>query len=235
MPSKTCNHCNTPKPLKEFTKDSKCKNGYSCRCLECTRKDSIRYYNANKKRYRAQQKKHREENLEYYQKKEKQWRVSYYIQNKDRILKKRRKRYAWNNFDFKMKKIASLGSPYKICKRCKDKISKKLFRKMKDIKNPDKRYYNPYCRSCEGTIEKERRKKEGDRIRARQRELYWDNRQSRLKEMAEQRKKMPDWYIALLIRRYNSLTYEDIKQQPEMIKAYRENIKLHREINNQNQ
>lgn len=51
--SKNCRSCQTDKPLSEFSKNSKNKDGYRYFCKTCEKQKATDYYNKNKERVKA--------------------------------------------------------------------------------------------------------------------------------------------------------------------------------------
>ena len=45
---KTCNSCNVPKPLSNFSKQSSSKDGYKYRCKDCDKRYFDKYYEEKK-------------------------------------------------------------------------------------------------------------------------------------------------------------------------------------------
>ena len=112
---KRCNKCKTVKPLVEFSKDNKSKDGYQSKCKSCNKKyhednrltilekkrnryqqnkDKIlssqkKYYQENKDKISDRNKKYRESNKE----KIKERKRKYYQNNKEKITKRNKK---WN-------------------------------------------------------------------------------------------------------------------------------------------
>lgn len=87
---KRCTKCHIEKELSEFNKRNNSKSGYKSRCRECTHEDS-RIYKLNNEEHvkeRNKKKSRKPKSVEY--------RRQYYIDNKENILSKQRKRYILN-------------------------------------------------------------------------------------------------------------------------------------------
>lgn len=89
---KTCSKCGLVKPLDQFYKKSKSKDGHASKCVDCTKLDKKAYYAKNAEKIRAQTKayylEHSEERIAYQK--------SYARENVELLKEKRSSRY-WNN------------------------------------------------------------------------------------------------------------------------------------------
>lgn len=64
--TKRCYGCKETKPIEEFHRNSKQKDGYSTRCKECAIKNARTNYIKNRERHQEYQRAHRVTNTEYY-------------------------------------------------------------------------------------------------------------------------------------------------------------------------
>lgn len=127
---KTCNKCNIEKPLTEFGKDKKAKDGYKYSCKRCNKA----YQEANKEKLKAYHKAHYEANKDKIKDREKAYREA----NKDKI-KDRQKAYREANKD----KINEFQKAYYKANKDKIKDRKKAYREAnKDkIAESNKKWY----------------------------------------------------------------------------------------------
>lgn len=106
METKYCNKCRKTKPISEFSKNKKSKDGLQTQCKECVCKYFKTYYNQNRKKFLELSKKQRKQNykavLEYsknYKKKHveytKQYAKRYRDENKEYF--KQKKEHYYNN------------------------------------------------------------------------------------------------------------------------------------------
>ena len=73
MEGKVCTKCGVWKPLEEYHKDKRSKDGRRPKCKECAKKQSKQHYQNNKEHCKEQHKQHYHNNKEYYKKQHKQW------------------------------------------------------------------------------------------------------------------------------------------------------------------
>lgn len=83
MLKRRCVKCGETKPIDEFCKDIKCKNGIQGECKECRRKYRHTWYLQNRQKYLEQTKDYYEAHKEDMD----NYRRSYYKENKDKISK----------------------------------------------------------------------------------------------------------------------------------------------------
>lgn len=79
--SKTCSKCGVTKPITEFTKHRKSKDGYSLTCLVCKRIRDKEYRESNKEKTKASKRNSYNKKIEHYRE---HWK-NYAQQNKERI------------------------------------------------------------------------------------------------------------------------------------------------------
>jgi len=84
METKICKKCGHPKPIKDFHKSSRSKDGYNYKCKLCRKECSEVYYSKNKETISLKSKKYYEDNVDRYQKKHKE----YYQNNRDKVLER---------------------------------------------------------------------------------------------------------------------------------------------------
>ena len=89
---KICTKCNIEKPLTEFCKDKKTKDGLRSQCKSCEREYKKEYRKQNKERIKESDRKYREKNKERLKEKAKNYRE----QNKE-LIKERGKKYRERN------------------------------------------------------------------------------------------------------------------------------------------
>lgn len=109
---KTCCKCEVEKPVTEFHKDKKSKDGYNTQCKECRNKASAEWYKRNKEKKKASCKKWEDAN------KDKRWNI--YTKRKDlmsSIGKIKIKEYNIANIYFKDKCIYCNGKYFVTDKR----------------------------------------------------------------------------------------------------------------------
>ena len=93
MKKKICSKCKVEKPICEFVKHPKTKDGLQCRCNDCRKIDKKEYYEKNKKLINEKSKQYREKNKE----KLIEYSRSYYDKNKLRLLENKKEYYRKNS------------------------------------------------------------------------------------------------------------------------------------------
>ena len=103
MATKKCKKCGEVKPLNEFHKEKRSKDGHNTKCKRCRSKQRKQHYEDNKDKVKEQQAKYRKTHKEEILKKQKEYRDNtkeqakqYYKNNKGWILE-RTKQYYKNN------------------------------------------------------------------------------------------------------------------------------------------
>jgi len=77
IPNKTCSRCGETKPLSDFTKRTRSKDGYTAACTECCRKGDRDYYSRNREQVIAKTVRHYHENVAHYQKYKQMWKANH--------------------------------------------------------------------------------------------------------------------------------------------------------------
>lgn len=90
MEEKYCTNCEETKPIAEFYKDRRTKDGYVSQCKQCKKLHQRIYANTHKEERKAYRKKYWKENSEKLSSKNK----LYYKSNKENILEQKKKYYA---------------------------------------------------------------------------------------------------------------------------------------------
>ena len=103
---KKCSKCKEEKPLEDFNKNKRSKDGRQSSCKECKREQNKQWYENSKEKIREQKKRYRENNKEKILERKKRYREN----NKEKI-RECDKRYYENN----RKKIILNRSVPSIC------------------------------------------------------------------------------------------------------------------------
>lgn len=223
---RTCKKCGETKPIEEFSKSKKCNLGYTYMCTICYRKYS------NARRDLLKQKEYRELHKEEINQKA---RDDYKV-HKEKILRKL-KEWRDNNKD----KISLANKKY--CKNNRDTLLVKNKKHYNDNKIKILQQMHKYYELNKDKILQRNRvyaNKNKDKIRAKQIEWAQKHRRYlndkyRLSGRLSDRRdtlELTDNYIIQLIGQ-NGITTNIIKQHPELIDNYRQQIKLHRLIKKQ--
>ena len=106
--TKICSRCKFEKDFTEFVKCSQAKDGLRSSCKEC----SSKYYQDNKEKITAREKQYRQDNKEKIAEYRKQYNKKYYLNNKDKYIKRyvswRRRRHRMDSV-FKLRHNVSVS------------------------------------------------------------------------------------------------------------------------------
>ena len=100
-----CKKCTAVKPIEQFVKRAKCKDGYGYTCKECTNEKNLEWYHTHKDEVSQYKKFYHEVNKESIN----QYKHEYYMKNRDVILQKQKD----NRIMKRQERITSEQTPLK--------------------------------------------------------------------------------------------------------------------------